>query len=604
MDTVGPRDKILILDFGSQTTQLIGRRIRDLGVYTEIVPGDAVLTDEVLFGSSGTEHSSCAGGGADSNPANGNNIVKGNNTANGSNTANGNNAVNATKLRGIILSGSPESVYTPEGAAPDKRVYELGLPLLGICYGLQRMTVDHGGVVEPLPKREYGGVEVKVIQPAAVPNTNLTQRFLAGFDPAVSLDTITEGNAAPSKAEFSFTAWMSHGDTLTRPAPGFRQYGTSVTGYPAVLTHESKPWFGLQFHPEVTHTERGSEILAAFVFGVCGCTKSWSMEQYVEELRAALPKRVGTNPVLLLISGGVDSTVAGALLLKTLDADKVHLMYMDTGMMRKGETETVSANLNRLGAKHLHIIHCETEFLSALKGLTEPEAKRKAIGDLFITIQEREVARLGLPDTYFLAQGTLYTDLIESGKGVGKKAHLIKSHHNVGSPLVDAKRKAGRIIEPLDRLYKDEVRRLGRILGIDDEVVRRHPFPGPGLAVRILGEVTQEKCDILREADAIFIEELKKRKTFKGVSLYDEIWQAFAVLLPIRSVGVAGDARKYGWVLALRAIVSADGMTADVYPFPMKDLLEISTLITNTVKDIGRVTYDISSKPPATIEWE
>jgi GMP synthase (glutamine-hydrolysing) len=281
--------------------------------------------------------------------------------------------------------------------------------------------------------------------------------------------------------------------------------------------------------------------------------------------------------------------------------------------MRKDETKSVKTNLERLGAKHLHIVYCEDEFLSALKGLSEPEAKRKAIGDLFITIQEREVARLGLPDSYFLAQGTLYTDLIESGKGVGKKAHLIKSHHNVGTPLVDAKRKAGRIIEPLDKLYKDEVRRLGKLLGVDEEVVRRHPFPGPGLAVRILGEVTKEKCDVLREADAIFIEELKKRRVsgerarlagFEDRSLYDDIWQAFAVLLPLRSVGVAGDVRKYGWVLALRAITSADGMTADVYPFNTTDLLEISTRITNDVKDIGRVTYDISSKPPATIEWE
>jgi GMP synthase (glutamine-hydrolysing) len=328
------------------------------------------------------------------------------------------------------------------------------------------------------------------------------------------------------------------------------------------------------------------------------------MEHYVEEVRASLNQRTGGSPVLLLISGGVDSTVAGALLLETLNSDQVHLMYMDTGLMRKDETRAVKTNLERLGAKHLHIVYCEEEFLGALKGLSDPEAKRKAIGDLFITIQEREVARLGLPASYFLAQGTLYTDLVESGKGVGKKAHLIKSHHNVGSPLVDAKRRAGKIIEPLDKLYKDEVRRLGRVLGVDEEVVRRHPFPGPGLAVRILGEVTREKCDILREADAIYIEELKRRQSPAGRSLYDEIWQAFAVLLPVRSVGVAGDLRKYGWVLALRAITSADGMTADVYPFETKDLLEISTRITNTVKDIGRVTYDISSKPPATIEWE
>ncbi|MDR1277874.1 MAG: glutamine-hydrolyzing GMP synthase [Treponema sp.] len=535
-------DKILILDFGSQTTQLIGRRIRDLGVYAEILPGDSPLSGVL-------------------NPAD-----------------------TADTVRGIILSGSPESVYE-NGPAPDTAVYGCGLPLLGICYGLQRLNYDQGGGVEALPKREYGriGVQMRAADSGGEP----ARTFLAGFAPA-------------------FTAWMSHGDTLTRLAPGLRVWGTSETGYPAVVIHDTRPWFGLQFHPEVSHCEGGSEILAAGVVGVCGCSAGWTMEQYVEEVRSSLRERVGDNPALLLISGGVDSTVAGALLLTALDPGAVHLMYMDTGLMRKDETNTVKASLERLGARHLHIIHCEEEFLSALKGCEEPEAKRRIIGDLFITIQEREVARLGLPDSYYLAQGTLYTDLIESGKGVGNKAHLIKSHHNVGSPLVDAKRRAGRIIEPLDRLYKDEVRRLGRILGVDEEVVRRHPFPGPGLAVRILGEVTKEKCDILREADAIFMEELKKRPA-PGAGdrrLYDEIWQAFAVLLPIRSVGVAGDVRKYGWVLALRAITSADGMTADVYPFPAKDLLEISTRITNTVKDIGRVTYDISSKPPATIEWE
>jgi GMP synthase (glutamine-hydrolysing) len=527
-------DKILILDFGSQTTQLIGRRVRELGVYTEILPGDTGLGPILADAPGGT--------------------------------------ANAGKLRGIILSGSPESVYTPEGAVPDKRIYSCGLPLLGICYGLQRMNYDNGGKVEPLPKREYGGVKVTVRTPG-------------------------RGKAARQKNE-SFTAWMSHGDTLTRLAPGFIEVGTSETGYPAVLVHETKPWYGLQFHPEVSHCERGTEILASFVFGICRCTKGWTMAAYVETVRAELAGRTQDAPVLLLISGGVDSTVAAALLLKTLDPNRVHLMYMDTGLMRKDETGQVKTALEKLGARHLYIVMCEDEFLSALEGSSDPEAKRKIIGDLFITIQEREVARLGLPDSYFLAQGTLYTDLIESGKGVGKKAHVIKSHHNVGSPLVDSKRREGRIIEPLDRLYKDEVRALGRLLGVDEDVVRRHPFPGPGLAVRILGEVTREKCDLLREADAIFISELKRR------GLYDEIWQAFTVLLPIRSVGVAGDVRKYGWVLALRAVTSADGMTADVYPFPSKDLIEISTLITNTVKDIGRVTYDISSKPPATIEWE
>jgi GMP synthase (glutamine-hydrolysing) len=535
-------DKILVLDFGSQTTALIGRRIRELGVYSEVIPGDTAFTGAFLAGET----------------------WKG--------------------TRGLILSGSPESVYTGGGTVPDKAIYSLGLPLLGICYGLQRINYDHGGLVEALPGREYGRVGVNV-HSAGAPDHALP--FFKAFE-----------------EKKSFTAWMSHGDTLTRLAPGLKQAGTSETGYPALVFHESKPWFGLQFHPEVTHCEMGMEILSAFTFGVCGCQKNWTMERYAEEARSLLTEKVGKNPVLLLISGGVDSTVTGALLLRTLAPEQVHLMYMDTGLMRKHETASVKKALERLGAKRLHIIHCEDEFLSALKGLEDPEAKRKVIGDLFITIQEREVGRLNLPDTCFLAQGTLYTDLIESGKGVGKKAHLIKSHHNVGSPLVDAKREAGRVIEPLDKLYKDEVRALGRFLSVDGEVIRRHPFPGPGLAVRILGEVTKEKCDILREADAVFVEELKKRPSPSGKSLYDDIWQAFAVLLPIRSVGVAGDVRKYGWVLALRAVTSADGMTADVYPFPAKDLLEISTLITNTVKDIGRVTYDISSKPPATIEWE
>jgi GMP synthase (glutamine-hydrolysing) len=398
---------------------------------------------------------------------------------------------------------------------------------------------------------------------------------------------------------------MSHGDTLTRLAPGFVEAAASDTGFPALVYHTERPWFGVQFHPEVTHCERGFELLAAFVFAVCKCEKTWTMEAYIAETGERMKAKVGAASVLLLISGGVDSTVAGALLLKTLNAEQVHLMYMDTGLMRKNETQAVRRGLEKLGARHLHIIHCGDEFLSALAGLEKPEEKRKVIGDLFISIQAREVTRLGLDENYFLAQGTLYTDLIESGKGVGKKAHVIKSHHNVASPLVEAKRKAGKILEPLDRLYKDEVRALGRLLKLDEEIVGRHPFPGPGLAVRILGEVTREKCDVLREADAIFIDELKKRRNSEnGKTLYDDIWQAFAVLLPLRSVGVAGDVRKYGYVLALRAVISADGMTADVYPFNAKDLIEISTLITNAVSEIGRVSYDISSKPPATIEWE
>lgn len=533
-------DKVVIFDFGSQSTQLIGRRIRELGVYTEIVPGDSPLSPALL-----------------------------------------------EDCRGIVLSGSPESVYDAAAPRVDPSVYASSLPILGICYGIQRMTADHGGRVEPLAEREYGSMKVRLHAERSAGLSAAAQKGAMAF-----IDGLAEG------ASGEFVTWMSHGDSIAALAPGFVELGTSARGYPAILAHESKSWYGLQFHPELSHSQKGMQLLSNFVFGVCGARKEWSMERYVDEVRDRLRERTGGRQVLLLISGGVDSTVAGALLLKTLDPERVHLMYMDTGLMRKGETDVVRINLERLGAKHLHIIHCEEEFLAALAGHSEPETKRKIIGDLFITVQEREVARLKLENDYFLAQGTLYTDLIESGKGVGKKAHLIKSHHNVGSPLVDALRKAGRIIEPLDLLYKDEVRALGRVLGVDEEVIQRHPFPGPGLGVRILGEVTRANCDILREADHIFISELKRR------DLYSKIWQAFAVLLPVRSVGVAGDVRKYGQVLALRAIVSEDGMSADVYPFDMKDLLEISTLITNKVPEIGRVTYDISSKPPATIEWE
>ena len=328
-------------------------------------------------------------------------------------------------------------------------------------------------------------------------------------------------------------------------------------------------------------------------------------KNFIDEVRSSLVEKTGESPVLLLISGGVDSTVLGALLLKTLDPDLVHLMYMDTGLMRKNETENVKSILGKLGARHLHIIECEDDFLGALKGVEEPEAKRKIIGDLFIKIQERETSRLNLPENYFLAQGTIYPDIIESGNKDAKDASaLIKSHHNVGSPLVAAKRASGRVIEPFHKLYKNDVRELGRYLGIDEDIIGRHPFPGPGLAVRILGEVNKEKCNIMREADAVYINELKKRKGPSGKSLYDEIWQAFPVLLPIRSVGILDGKRSYGWVLGLRAVNSSDAMTAEVYSFSVKDLSEISALICQAVPEISRVVYDITPKPPATIEWE
>ncbi|MFP4384897.1 MAG: glutamine-hydrolyzing GMP synthase [Spirochaetia bacterium] len=516
-------DTILILDFGSQTTQLIGRRIRDLGVYSEIFPGDTPWEELPLEG-----------------------------------------------VKGIILSGSPFSVTDADAPVPDSRVYSSGLPLLGICYGLQRMNADQGGIVRALPTREYGRSELEINQSHPL------------------------FNGIPNR----FTSWMSHGDSLEQAAPGFRQIAVSEQNFPAaVIKDGDTPMIGIQFHPEVTHCEYGMQILKNFTVGICGAAKEWNIDRYLEEREKDIRGLVGKKPVLLLISGGVDSTVVAAMLLKFLPPEQVHLMYIDTGLMRLGETEEVTENLEALGASHLHIVDAKDRFLDALKGITDPEEKRRVIGDMFITVQTEEI-KAHIPADFFLAQGTLYTDMIESGKGVGKKAHVIKSHHNVRSPLIEKKRESGLLVEPLDRLYKDEVRRLGLHLGVSENIVKRHPFPGPGLGVRILGEITREKCDILRQADDIYIRELKKR------SLYDEIWQAFSVLLPVRSVGVAGDAREYGYVLSLRAVTSSDGMTADVYPFPPVDLLEISSLITNKVKQVGRVVYDISSKPPSTIEWE
>lgn len=533
-------DTIVIFDYGSQTTQLISRRLRDMGVYTRI----------------------CAGGSSVAEAAIG------------------------PEVKGIILSGSPSSVYEKDSPGLDLGLLALGLPVLGICYGLQRLTQELGGNVEPRHTREYGRARL---------------RYRATHP---LFKNIPEG----------FVSWMSHGDSIETLAPGFEILAESEHGIPAAVfldrdsatgnetaaQHGIKaPVMGIQFHPEVSHCEFGNELLGNFAFGICGAKNTWKLEYYLEEASKLIRERTQERrPVLLLISGGVDSTVLGALLLKTLNHDLVHLLYVDTGLMRNAETTEVKKTLEGLGARHIHIVHAEKEFLGALAGKSDPEEKRRIIGDLFMEIQNRELGRLNLGDDYLLAQGTLYTDLIESGKGVGKKAAVIKSHHNVRSPMVEALREAGRIIEPLANLYKDEVRALGTALGLAEAIVWRHPFPGPGLAVRILGEVNKEKCDILRNADELFIQELRSR------GLYRKIWQAFCVLLPVRSVGVAGDAREYGYVLALRAICSSDGMTADVYPFEMKDLLEISSLITNRIKSIGRVTYDISSKPPATIEWE
>jgi GMP synthase (glutamine-hydrolysing) len=514
-------DKILVFDFGGQTTQLIARRIREIGVYSDVVPGTVPFEHELL-----------------------------------------------RDVRGLIFSGSPYSVYDAGSPIVDKAFLETGLPVLGICYGFQLMTQALGGTVERRPVREFGRSSVHF------------ERRNALFE------GVPEG----------FVSWMSHGDSVSLIAPGFELVGRSAD-HPAAAFHPELNLYGIQFHPEVTHCEYGNDILENFAVRICGADRAWTMDAYLRDISDEIRKTAGDSEVLLLISGGVDSTVVAGLLLSALGPEAVHLMYIDTGLMRKNESEEIAINLKKLGARHLHLIDASADFLGALAGVEEPEEKRRIIGDLFISVQQREVKESMVGD-YFLAQGTLYTDMIESGKGIGKIAKVIKSHHNVRSPLVEEKRASGRLIEPLARLYKDEVRELGRKIGIEDNVIRRHPFPGPGLAVRILGAVSRDRCEILREADAIFIEELKTRQ------LYDKIWQAFCVLLPIKSVGVTGDMREYGWVLALRAIVSKDGMTADVYPFETRDLLEISARITNAVPTVGRVVYDISSKPPATIEWE
>ncbi|POR05246.1 GMP synthetase [Alkalispirochaeta sphaeroplastigenens] len=515
-------DRIVILDFGSQTTHLIGRRIREQGIFAEIVAGTAPMEDWIDEG-----------------------------------------------VRGVILSGSPSSIHDEDAPLPDRRIYSRGIPLLGICYGLHVTAHLLGGEISRAETREYGPAPVEVV-------TN---------------HEITSGVSR------RFTSWMSHGDAIRRLPPGAREIATTSHGVTAIVTIPEASFVGLQFHPEVTHSEQGLQILDNFAAGVCQARRQWSVENYLEQLQGELRGQAGDKPILLLISGGVDSSVVAALLLQTFPPEQIHLMYIDTGLMRKDESVEIGAALRKLGARNLYLIDAEERFLSALAGAVDPEKKRHIIGDLFISVQEDEIASR-LSGDYLLAQGTLYTDLIESGHGSGGTAKSIKSHHNVASPLVRKKREAGLILEPLAALYKDEVRDLGRLLGLPEEIVGRHPFPGPGLGVRVLGEVTRERCDILREADAIFIRELRK------AGLYDAIWQAFAVLLPIQSVGVAGDSRAYGNVVALRAVTSTDGMTADVYGFEPAFLRTVSAAITNGIPQVGRVVYDCSGKPPATIEWE
>jgi GMP synthase (glutamine-hydrolysing) len=513
-------DRVLILDFGSQVTQLIARRLRENGVYCEIWPYNA-------------------------DPA----------------------RIRAFAPRAVILSGGPASV--PEGNSPraPQEVFDAGVPVLGICYGQMTMCEQLGGAVEQSDHREFGRAFVDVLEPCA----------------------LFRGVWGPGARE---QVWMSHGDRVTRLPPGFRVVGTSEGAPFAAFADDNRRFYGLMFHPEVMHTPHGAQLLRNFTHDVAGCTGSWTMGGFRDAEIARVRKQVGTGKVICGLSGGVDSSVAAVLIHEAI-GDQLTCIFVDHGLLRAGEAEEVVTTFrDRFNIKLVHR-DASDMFLDALDGVTDPEVKRKTIGRLFIEVFEEEATKIGGAD--FLAQGTLYPDVIESVSFTGGPSVTIKSHHNVGGL---PERMRMRLVEPLRELFKDEVRKLGRELDIPESIVGRHPFPGPGLAIRIPGAITREKLDLLRRADSIYLEEIR------AAGLYDAIWQAFVVLLPVRTVGVMGDGRTYDMACALRAVTSTDGMTADVYPFDMSFLSRVSNRIVNEVRGINRVTYDITSKPPGTIEWE
>ncbi len=524
--SVSKHSKIVILDFGSQYTQVIARRVRECQVYSQIIQFDTPAAEIKKLGASG-----------------------------------------------IILSGGPASVYAKDAPQPDPAIFNLGLPVLGVCYGMQLMGFHLGGKVEHSGRREYGPGQLSVKEQSPL---------LKGLGKTIDI-------------------WNSHGDKVTKLPRGFRTVGTTDNSPYAVIEQPKKRFYGIQFHPEVVHTPRGKEIVQNFVYEICGCKMDWTMGSFIEETCAKVREQVGSDHVILGLSGGVDSSVAAALLHKAI-GDQLTCVFVNNGLLRAREAETVQ----RVFEENFHIklkcVDASTQFLNKLRKVTDPERKRKIIGREFIRVFDDAVAKLtsgkgkgGDAKFRWLAQGTLYPDVIESVAIGGNPAALIKSHHNVGGLPKKMKLK---LVEPLRELFKDEVREVGAQLGLPKEIVHRQPFPGPGLAVRILGDITRERLRILREADTIVVSEMKASEW------YYQVWQSFAVLLPVRSVGVMGDERTYENTVAIRIVESQDGMTADWVRLPYEILAKISARIINEVKGVNRVCYDISSKPPATIEWE
>jgi len=510
-------EKILILDFGSQYNQLIARKIRELSVFCEIVPPDISAEK-----------------------------------------------IDTKSIRGVIISGGPASVYQKGAPHCDPGIFDLGIPVLGICYGMQLMAKTLGGAVDKAGFREYGRATL----------------------------TVTDNSSIFGNVPRKITSWMSHGDKVRRMPRGFKRIAMSRNTSIAAFANSQRRLFGVQFHPEVAHTQYGEVILKNFVKNICRTRGDWSMKSFVREAVSEIRDKVGNGRVILGLSGGVDSSVTAVLIHKAIGR-RLACVFVDHGLLRKNEAKMVRDVFQKHFRMNLRMVDASDEFLSRLKGVTDPEKKRKIIGKTFIRVFERESKKIG--GVEYLAQGTIYPDIIESRSTFGGPSSTIKSHHNVGGLPKNMRMK---LVEPLKYLFKDEVRRVGKELSIAQELIGRHPFPGPGLAVRILGEVTKQRCDILREVDDRFIETLRTEK------LYNKIWQAFAILLPIKSVGVMGDERTYENVVALRAVTSVDAMTADWARIPYEVLGKVSNRIINEVRGVNRVAYDISSKPPSTIEWE